>query len=135
MPFGVPEPMKTLWRRGAAKLRSPRRPAEASVAAETAIRNLRRERFAMTEKIVADGAESAPVKQMRAASPFQGKDHIHRGFDFNRLAVEQVGPVAPGLHGVQRGLLQHRRAARHAQILDGSCLGDGGRHYDSAPKD
>src|ERR1035441_1257728 len=173
MPSGVPEPMKTLWRRGAAKLRSPRRPAAASVAAETAIRNLRRERFAMTEKIVADGAERAPVKRMwlhksrsarRTARPIhyrcsvphlcdlflsqrwestnsnshafpplfsllpsQGKDHIHRGFYFNRLAVEQVGPVAPALHGVQRGLLQHRRTARHAQILDGSCLGDGGR--------
>jgi hypothetical protein len=52
MPFGVPEAIKTRWRRVAA---SDGDAATASAAAEAERRKLLRDRFSMAEEIVADG--------------------------------------------------------------------------------
>src|ERR1700739_4256626 len=60
----------------------------------------------------------------RSESAIDSKDHVHRGFDFDRLLVEQIGAIAPGLYCVDRGLLQHRRAADDLKVLDGSRLRD-----------
>src|SRR5208337_5134881 len=65
-----------------------------------------------------------------AVSTAQIEDYVDRGFDFDGLVVEQVRLVTPGSHGVQRGLLQHYRAAYNAQVLNGPGLGDGGLQYD-----
>ena len=54
------------------------------------------------------------------------EDHVHGGFHLNRLSIQQVGLVSPGLHGVHRGLSQHGRPADHAQALYSAGPRDGG---------
>ncbi len=56
----------------------------------------------------------------------QRENHIHCGLHFDRLSVEQIRTIAPVLHRIQSGLLQHRLTAGHAQVLDLPGLGDGG---------
>ena len=43
----------------------------------------------------------------RSRSAFEFEDHVHGGFHFDGLLVEQVWTIAPGLDGIDRGLLQH----------------------------
>ena len=38
------------------------------------------------------------------------------------LVVESIGPVSPGLNGVERGVAQHGRAAQDAEMLNGAGL-------------
>ena len=42
-------------------------------------------------------------------STFEFEDHIHRGFNFDRLLVQQIWAISPSLDGINRCLLQHRR--------------------------
>jgi len=37
--------------------------------------------------------------------PPYGKDHNHRGLDFDDLAVDTIGVIAPDTNGIQRSLL------------------------------
>src|ERR1019366_4797602 len=63
-------------------------------------------------------------------SSTERKDHVNRGLHFYRLVVEQVGSVAPGLHSIHGGLLQHGRSTDDVESFNLSPLGDGGlKHH------
>ena len=54
------------------------------------------------------------------------------GVDFNGLAVEDGGAVAPLSDGVERGLVEERIAANDLQGLNGAVGGDDGAEFDVA---
>src|SRR5271157_211556 len=60
------------------------------------------------------------------------EDHIHRGLHFHGLVVEQVGPVAPGLHGVESSLAQRGRPTDYVEIFDHPRFGYGGMQHHRA---
>src|SRR5438105_2405891 len=49
-----------------------------------------------------------------------------RGLYFNRLSVQNVGPVLPLLHRIERRLHQHGMAAHHPQVFDVPTFTDNG---------
>src|SRR5712692_6862650 len=59
-----------------------------------------------------------------AALGTQRKDHVNRGHDFDRLAVQQSRLIAPLLHGIERSLHEQRVAGQHLQLLDRAVFGD-----------
>src|SRR5713226_1613640 len=59
-----------------------------------------------------------------AALGTQHKDHVNRGHDFDRLAVQQSRLIAPLLHGIERSLHEQRVAGQHLQLLDRAVFGD-----------
>src|SRR4029077_6536660 len=54
----------------------------------------------------------------------QGEIHLYGGLYFHGFAVQDVRPIAPLTHSFDRRLVQHRRSADGAQVLNGSALAD-----------
>src|SRR5580704_11951033 len=65
----------------------------------------------------------------RVSTTAEAEDDIDLRFYLHRLAIEQVGSVAPGLHCFHRGLLKHRRTTKDVEIFDCATLGNGCLKY------
>jgi len=59
----------------------------------------------------------------------EGEDDVDGGLDFDGFSAKQIRFVAPGLDGVDCGLLQQGRTADEAEILDSAGFGDGGLQH------
>ena len=68
--------------------------------------------------------------ESRLLIPSQGKVHHNLCFDFDRLIVQPVGPVAPLANGFQSSPRQVRASTDYPQIFDLPGPADQGLQYD-----
>src|ERR1035437_135156 len=66
------------------------------------------------------------------SSPTQSEVHAHCGLHGHWFAIEHIGLVAPGFHGIHRWLPQHGRSADSTEIFNRARLGNGGLNYHCA---
>lgn len=74
---------------------------------------------------------------VRAAIPSelsaaQREDDVDGGFYFDGLVIEEIGAVAPGLHGFDGCLAEHGRTAEDAEVFYVARGGDGSDENDFA---
>src|SRR5712671_6329029 len=72
------------------------------------------------------------VARLRRSIPGQRKVHGDQSLHFNRLIVQNIGPVAPLAHRLNCRPHQHGMARQDFEIFDGACLADHRLQYDCA---